>query len=141
MKPWCMACRRLGAGTPWPVPIFLVILPDNLLGRSGKVEPIEIHHLPQAAVKARMNSSPASADAYTSEMARSSELEPKTRSTEVRAARRERDRDVVAGLAGSLLDGRTATQDDHVGRRDLLGTCLGVVEVLPDLLKVLQYHR
>jgi hypothetical protein len=88
-----------------------------------------------------MNSSPASADAYTSEMARSSELEPKTRSTEVRAARRERDRDVVAGLTGCLLDGRTATQDEQVGQRDLLGTCLGVVEVLTDLLKVLQYHR
>ena len=38
------------------------------------------------------------------------------------AARCERDLDVVSGLLCSLLNGGRATQDNHIGERDLLST-------------------
>ena len=52
--------------------------------------------------------------------------------------RRERNRDVVAGILGRLLDSRGSRQHDHVGKRDLLPAGQRTVEVLPDLLEDLQ---
>ena len=56
----------------------------------------------------------------------------------VRAARRERDRDVVPRLLRRFLDGGASAEDDQVGQRDLL-LAAGLVEVLLDLLEGLQH--
>ena len=53
----------------------------------------------------------------------------------VRAPRRERDGDVVAGVPRRLLDGRAPAEDDQVGQRDPLGAGLRVVELLLDPLE------
>ncbi len=47
----------------------------------------------------------------------------------------------MAGAAGSLLDGRSAAQDDQVGQRDPLAAFLRIVEAVLDACQCLEHLR